>query len=179
MTGHAAPAGNVAASVVDGALVVRTGGENPRLWRAPLATVTHATLLVDGNRLVLSRTGAGEEEIAVFADKAQAQAAFATVSDVLMRGAAPVAPAPSVVTVAVPARQPLLLRLAKGLFKFLLWVAFLAMVAFIALQLFIITRIGDRMMPPREMAPVTAPAAPQAPATPQGVPVPADQLFED
>lgn len=160
----------VTATVADHALVVRVGGDTPKLWRGSLSDVAAATLEVqesrEGNavvhRLLLIRSGGGTEEIARFKNKAEAQHAFDVVSDRLLQG----------VEHKERASRPFLLRVLFLLIKVALWVLFAGMILIIVAQLM----LGGRGTPTA----VTDGAPPTTvPAAPAGVPVPADQLFQD
>jgi hypothetical protein len=163
----------VDATVADQALVVRVGGDMPRLWRGSLKDVSSATLEVQPvtekgvqlHRLVLVQAGGATEEIARFTRVQDARRAFAVVSRRLMRG----------IAAEETARRPFLLRLLIGIGKAVVWILFIFILLFTASSLYLKSRGLDSQ--------VGAPSAPAAsasapgPAAPTGVPVPADQLF--
>lgn len=165
------------AAIADDALVVRAGGAVPRLWRAPLADLAHATLSVDSvteggkawHRLLVNKAS-GSEEIARFDTAKDAERAFMKVSDRLLEGQS-----------GVRARQrPFIIRVGIAMLKIVIWIAFLYMVALIVVQFFLGGRTVDTGTLPTGTKQVERPqqggqAAPAAPA--EGVAVPADQLF--
>ena len=155
------------AEVTEDALLVRVKGKAPRLWRAPLAELTHATLSVqpvtEGGKtthsLLINKNGA-TDEIARFETAKDAERAFVIVSDRLMDGQRSVR----------SGKRPLIVRLFLVLFKVVLWFLFLLMLAVIAVQFF----IGPRQAVVAPAGTAERPAV-QAPAS--GVPLPADSFF--
>lgn len=170
----------VRAVVTDDALLVRVTGASPRLWRAPLAQLTAATLeIVTGTEKgktvhrLMANTAGGSEEIARFDDAKTAERAFISVSDRLLDGQRGLR----------AARRGLFARLLIALGKVIVWLLFLFMIAVIASTLFLKSRGIDPSMPaPRAgqtnmgQTNMEQPGAPQA-APAAGVSVPADQLF--
>lgn len=169
----------VSATVADNALIVRTGGERPRLWRGSLGDAAVATLEMressDGkvpvHKLVLVRADGTPDEIAIFTAKADAQHAFRVVSDRLMRGVAAVS----------ETRRPLVLRWLIGIAKVALWALFVLMLLLIVSVLVIDRPAGTTTenTPVTNTAPARAAAPAVPPAAPTGVPVPAEQLFDE
>lgn len=167
----------VTASVGEDMLTVRVEGDNPRLWRGAVdkaAALAVTEVSVEGrglqHRLVITRAGHPPEEIATFADREAAQAAFMTVSDAMMKGDARRKPVASV------AKRPLLLRFLAGIGKFVLWVLFLIMIGLIALWLWVVRNpdaAGEASRNAVQQRQQQAPAGP-----PQGTPLPAEQVFE-
>lgn len=163
----------VSAAVADGALIVRTGGDRPRLWRGSLTDAASATLEVregsDGkvtvHRLVLVRADGTPDEIAVFTSKQHARHAFRVVSDRLMRG----------VAAETNRQRPWILRFLAGIAKVVLWTLFLLMLLFVIIAF--VNAPREAGLSAVDGAPAPVAAAPANTSPPAGVPVPAEQLF--